>query len=69
AEEGQKRIVWMSKLLKEEVGERLQAQLEKMGLSDLYGKIATEEDTEDPEKLLEYLQKVGHPALEMEALF
>ncbi|HEB09628.1 MAG TPA: CO dehydrogenase/CO-methylating acetyl-CoA synthase complex subunit beta [Spirochaetales bacterium] len=69
AEEGQKRIVWMSKLLKEEVGERLQAQLEKMGLSDLYGKIATEEDTEDPEKLLEYLQKAGHPALEMEALF
>jgi acetyl-CoA synthase len=69
AEEGQKRIVWMSKELKEEVGERLKAQLEKMGLSDLYGKIATEEDTEDPEKLLEYLQKVGHPALEMEALF
>lgn len=69
AEEGHKRIVWMSRELKEEVGERLQAQLEKMGLSDLYGKIATEEDTEDPEKLLEYLQKVGHPALEMEALF
>ena len=69
AEEGHKRIVWMSRELKEEVGERLQAQLEKMGLSDLYGKIATEEDTEDPEKLLEYLQKAGHPALEMEALF
>lgn len=69
AEEGHKRIVWMSRELKEEVGESLQAQLEKMGLSDLYGKIATEEDTEDPEKLLEYLQKVGHPALEMEALF
>ena len=69
AEEGQKRIVWMSKQLKEEVGERLQAQLEKMGLPDFYGKIATEEDTDDPEKLLEYLQKVGHPALEMEALF
>lgn len=69
AEEGQKRIVWMSKELKEEVGERLQAQLEKMGLPDFYGKIATEEDTDDPEKLLEYLQKVKHPALEMEALF
>jgi len=68
AEDGQKRIVWMSKQLKEEVGERLQAQLEKMGISDLYGKIATEEDTDDPEKLLEYLQKAGHPALEMEAL-
>jgi len=69
AEDGQKRIVWMSKELKEEVGERLQVQLEKMGLPDLYGKIATEEDTDDPEKLLEYLQKAEHPALEMEALF
>ena len=36
---------------------------------DLYDKIATEEDAEEPEKLLEYLQNVGHPALEMDPLF
>ena len=69
AEGGQKRIVWMSKQLKEEVGDRLKAQLEQMGLADLYDKIATEEDAEEPEKLVEYLQSIGHPALEMESIF
>ena len=39
------------------------------GLADLFDKIATEEEDQDPEKLLEYLQKGGHPVLEMEALF
>ena len=68
AEGGQKRIVWMPKQLKEEIAERLKPQLEKMKLPDLFDKIATEENAEDPEGLLEYLQKVGHPALEMEEL-
>ncbi len=69
AEGAQKRIVWMSKELKEEVGDRMKVQLEKMGISDLFDKIATEEDAEDPDKLLEYLTGVEHPALEMDALF
>jgi len=69
AEGGQKRIVWMSKQLKEEVGERFKGQLDEMGLTDLYEKIATEEDAEEPEQLVEYLQKVSHPALEMESIF
>jgi acetyl-CoA synthase len=69
AEGGQKRIVWMPKQLKDEVGERLKGQLEKMGLGELFEKIATEEDAEDPEALVEYLTKVGHPALEMDPIF
>jgi acetyl-CoA synthase len=69
AEGGQPRIVWMSKQLKEEVSERFKAQLEKMGMPELFDKIATEEEAEEPDQLLEYLQKVGHPALEMEELF
>jgi acetyl-CoA synthase len=69
AEGGQKRIVWMSKQLKEEVSERLKVQLEKMGISDLFDKIATEENADEPEKLVEFLQDNSHPALEMEALF
>ncbi|RKX99207.1 MAG: CO dehydrogenase/CO-methylating acetyl-CoA synthase complex subunit beta, partial [Spirochaetes bacterium] len=69
AEGGHKRIVWMTKQLKEEVGDRLKAQLEKEGIPELFDKIATEEDAVDPEKLLEFLQKVGHPALEMDPLF
>lgn len=69
AEGGQKRIVWMSKALKEEIAERLKPQLERMEISDLFDKIATEEEAEDPEKLVEFLQSVGHPALEMESIF
>lgn len=69
AEGGQRRIVWMTKQLKEEVGERLKAQLEKMGIPELFDKIATEEDAVEPDKLLEFLQKAKHPALEMEPLF
>ncbi len=69
AEGGQRRIVWMTKQLKEEVGERLKAQLEKMGIPELFDKIATEENAVEPDKLLEFLQKVKHPALEMEPLF
>jgi len=69
AEGGQQRIVWMSKQLKEEIGDRFKAQLVKISLTDLYDKIATEEEAEEPEALVEYLTKVGHPALEMEALF
>jgi acetyl-CoA synthase len=68
-EGGQKRIVWMPKQLKEEVGDRLKAQLKKMGLEDLFDKIATEEDCEEPDKLVEFLQANGHPALEMESIF
>jgi len=69
AEGGHKRIVWMSKQLKEEVADRLKAQLEKEGIPDLFDKIATEEDAVEPEKLIEHLEKVQHPVLEMDPLF
>jgi acetyl-CoA synthase len=69
AEGGHPRIAWMPSHLKEEVEERLRRQLEKAGLPDLFDKIATEQDAEDPDALLEYLQKVQHPALEMDPMF
>ena len=69
AEGGHRRIVWMPKQLKEEVGERLRAQLDKSGCADLFDKIATEENADDPEKLTAYLQEVGHPVFEMQPLF
>ena len=68
-EGGQKRIVWMPKQLKSEVEDRLRPLLEKIGLPDLFDKIATEDNAEDPEKLMEYLQQVGHPVFEMDPLF
>jgi len=68
ADGGIERVVWMPKALKDEVGERLKERLKKMGKEDLFDKIATEEDAEAPDKLVEFLEKVGHPALEMEAM-
>jgi acetyl-CoA synthase len=69
AEGGHKRIVWMSKQLKDEVADRLGERLNQAGMSDLFDKIATEQDAEEPDQLVEYLTKVGHPALEMDPLF
>jgi acetyl-CoA synthase len=69
AEGGHQRIVWMPKQLKDEVVDRLRAQLGKAGIPDFIDKIATEENADDPEKLLTYLQEAGHPVFEMEPLF
>ncbi len=69
AEGGQQRIVWMTKQLKEEVADRLKPQLEKQGVSDLFDRIVTEEEAEDPETLVQVLEKNGHPAMTMDPLF
>ena len=69
AEGGHPRITWMPKQLKDEVEERLKTQLDRAGMAELFDKIATEEDAEDPEALVEYLQKVQHPVLEMDPMF
>jgi acetyl-CoA synthase len=68
AEGGIKRVVWMPKELKEEIRERLEKRLQEIGESDLIDKIATEDDATTSEELLEFLQKVGHPVLEMEPI-
>ncbi|MBI9098584.1 MAG: CO dehydrogenase/CO-methylating acetyl-CoA synthase complex subunit beta [Spirochaetaceae bacterium] len=69
ADGGHKRIVWMSRQLKEEIQDRLKERLEKNGIGDLFDKIATEENAEDPDKLLTYLEQISHPALEMDPMF
>ena len=69
AEGSIERVVWMPKALKEEVADRLKERLKEIGKEDLFDKIATEEDAETPDALVEYLEKVGHPALTMESLF
>ena len=69
AEGGHQRIVWMSKQLKEEVSPRLEERLKLDGVADLFDKIATEENAEEPDKLVTFLEKVSHPALEMEEMF
>ena len=68
ADGGIERVVWMPKALKEEIGERLKERLEQMGKEDLFDKIATEEDAESPEELLEFATKAEHPALSMDPM-
>ncbi len=69
ADGGIKRLVWMPKELKEEMREILEKAGERAGVPDLVDKIATEENGSEEAEVFEYLQKVGHPALEMEPLF
>jgi acetyl-CoA synthase len=68
ADGGLKRIVWMTKNLKERIGEAFKQRAEEEGVPDLLDKIADESIAEDSEKLLEFLTNAGHPALEMESM-
>jgi acetyl-CoA synthase len=65
---GIRRIVWMTKNLKESLKEALDKRAAEEGFPDLFEKIADETVCEDSEKLLEFLAGVGHPALEMEPI-
>jgi acetyl-CoA synthase len=67
-EGGVERLVWMPKALKDEVGDRLRARLEKDGKAELFDKIATEENADTPDKLVEFLTSVEHPAMQMAPL-
>ena len=68
AEGGPGRIVWMPKMLKDQMKERLDATaLEMYGVENFTDMIADETVcTEDPEELLNYLSEKGHPVLGME---
>jgi len=68
AEGGPGRIVWMPKMLKDQMRERLDATaLEMYGVENFTDMIADETVcTEDPEELLNYLSETGHPVLGME---
>jgi acetyl-CoA synthase len=65
---GIKRIVWMTKNLKESLKEAFDKRAAEEGVPDLLDKIADETICKDSEKLLEFLASVGHPALEMEPM-
>ena len=67
AEGGLKRLVWLPKMLKEEIKDKLIARCKEEGMPELYDMIATEEQGETEEEILKFLKEKGHPALEMEA--
>ncbi|MCP4757697.1 MAG: hypothetical protein GY866_43115, partial [Proteobacteria bacterium] len=65
AEGGVKRLVWMPKELKEQLGPELQSLFEEQGAPDLFEKIADETVATEAHDVRTYLENVGHPSLEM----
>lgn len=65
---GLKRLVWMPKILKEELRERLVKRSEEIGIPNFIDMIATEEDAITEDEVYAFMEKVGHPALTMEGI-
>ncbi|HEY91380.1 MAG TPA: CO dehydrogenase/CO-methylating acetyl-CoA synthase complex subunit beta [Dehalococcoidia bacterium] len=62
------RIVWMPKMLKEEIADRLNARAQEMGVPNLIDMIADETIGETEDEILPFLEEKGHPALTMESI-
>jgi len=65
---GIKRLVWMPKILKEEIAERLKKRAEEIGVPGLPDMIADETVGVSEEEILPFLKEKNHPALSMEPL-
>jgi acetyl-CoA synthase len=65
---GLKRMVWMPKMLKEEIAGRLTKRAEEIGVPGLIDMIADETVGETEEAILSFLEEKGHPALTMDPL-
>jgi acetyl-CoA synthase len=68
AEGGIKRLVWMPKMLKEEIKDKFIKRCEEIGIPDLLDRIADETIGVTEEAILPFLQEKKHPALDMEPL-
>ena len=69
ADGGFKRVVWMSKVLKEIMAEEFQAVAIREGDPDLIDKIADERNATTVEELLAWMEEHSHPALVMDPIF
>jgi acetyl-CoA synthase len=65
---GLKRLVWMPKMLKEEIGERLTKRAEEAGIPNLLDMIADETIGVTEEEILPFLTEKNHPALSMDPI-
>ncbi|SHM83130.1 CO-methylating acetyl-CoA synthase precursor /acetyl-CoA decarbonylase/synthase beta subunit [Caldanaerovirga acetigignens] len=68
AEGGIKRLVWMPKELKEALREKLNQRGKEIGFENFADMIADETVGTDPDSVVEFLNKVGHPALTMDPI-
>ncbi len=65
---GLKRLVWMPRILKEELRARLLKRGEEIGIPGFIDMIATEEQGTSEEEILAFLEQMQHPALAMEPI-
>jgi len=68
ADGGLERLVWMPKALKEEIRDILEERTKEMEIEDFLDKVATDEEAETEEEVLEWIQKVNHPVLKMKPM-
>jgi acetyl-CoA synthase len=69
AEGGIKRLVWMPKVLKEEIMDRLQKLSAEMGIPNFPDMIADETIGTTEDEILPFLTEKRHPALSLPSLF
>ena len=62
------RLVWMPKMLKEEIADRINLRAEELGVPGLLEMIADETIGITEEEILPFLQEKGHPALTMKQI-
>ncbi len=68
ADGGIKRLVWLSKNLKEEFADQLQAAAERAGDPGLIDKICDGDIAQDSDAMVAFLTEKGHPALSMDPM-
>jgi acetyl-CoA synthase len=68
AEGGILRLVWMPKMLKETLGDRINKRGDEMGVSNLIDRIADESVGLTEDEILPFLQEKEHPALTMDPI-
>jgi len=62
------RLVWMPKVVKDEIRDRLNARGKEMGVDNFVDMIADETIGVTEEEILPFLQEKGHPALSMDPI-
>jgi acetyl-CoA synthase len=68
ADGGLLRVVWMPRMLKEEIGDRLRARSAEMGVPNLIEMIADETIGTTEDEILPFLTEKEHPALKMDPI-
>ena len=69
AEGGIKRLVWMHKTLKEQIGKVVNQMAAKQGIENFIDMVADERVGSTEEEVFEFINKMNHPALTMPDMF